>query len=373
MNQPTLRPKNPNFSSGPCTKRPGWSLDVLESGLVGRSHRSADGLAKLQEAINQTRKVLDIPEDYKLAIVPGSATGAMEMAFWSLLGPRAVDVFSCDVFGGRWVNDVVNRLQLPNVRVFEADYGDLPDLQQVNSDNDIVFVWNATSSGVWVPDGNWLPRQREGLVFCDAVSAVFVADLPWEQLDVTAFSWQKALGGEAGQGMLVLSPRALARLESYTPKWPVPGLFRLDNENIFCGVTNSTPSLLEVEDFLDALSWAERIGGMPALRQRVQNNFNTISAWVEKTDWVEFLAKDPASRSPLSVCLTLEGGWPMVKEMVAKLAVENVAFDIKGHKQAPANIRIWCGPTIETSDISSLLPWLEWSFAEVSGTHRVAC
>ena len=369
----------PRFSSGPCAKRPGWSLRALEDALVGRSHRASDAKARLVEVIDLSRELLGLPADWRLGIVPASDTGAFEMAMWSLLGARGVDVLAWESFGKGWVGDIVSQLKLDDVRKLEADYGTLPDLSQVLPERDVVFTWNGTTSGVRVPNGDWISDDREGLVLCDATSAVFAMDLPWDKLDVVTWSWQKVLGGEGQHGMLALSPRAVVRLQTYTPAWPLPKIFRLTKggklmEGIFKGETINTPSMLCVEDVLDALRWAKSLGGSVVLVARSEKNLARIAAWVAKTDWVEFLAADPAVRSPTSVCLKIVDPWfsgldetaqrAFAKSIAAVLAREGVAFDIAAYRDAPPGLRIWAGATIETDDIDALLPWLDWAFAE---------
>ncbi|MDP6239271.1 MAG: phosphoserine transaminase [Alphaproteobacteria bacterium] len=377
--KPGRKSAMPRFSSGPCAKRPGWSLRALEDALVGRSHRASDARARLVEVIDLSRELLGLPADWRLGIVPASDTGAFEMAMWSLLGARGVDVLAWESFGKGWVGDIVSQLKLDDVRKLEADYGTLPDLSQVLPERDVVFTWNGTTSGVRVPNGDWISDDREGLVLCDATSAVFAMDLPWDKLDVVTWSWQKVLGGEGQHGMLALSPRAVVRLQTYTPAWPLPKIFRLTKggklmEGIFKGETINTPSMLCVEDVLDALRWAKSLGGSAALVARSERNLARIAAWVAKTDWVEFLAADPAVRSPTSVCLKIVDPWfsgldetaqrAFAKSIAAVLAREGVAFDIAAYRDAPPGLRIWAGATIETDDIDALLPWLDWAFAE---------
>ncbi len=378
--KPATRPANPCFSSGPCAKRPGWSVDQLADALVGRSHRSKPGKAKLGAVIDRSRAILGIPDDWRIGIVPASDTGAVEMALWSLLGARPVDLFSWESFGAGWVTDTVKQLKLKDARVFEAPYGALPDLAQWNPKHDIVFTWNGTTSGVRVPDGNWIPDDREGLTICDATSAVFAMDLPWKKLDVVTWSWQKAMGGEAAHGMLVLSPRAVERLTSYTPPWPLPKIFRMISggklsEAIFKGDTINTPSMLCVEDALDGLEWAERIGGLKGLIGRADANLAAIARWVKESIWAEFLAEDPAIRSSTSVCLKIVDPWldgldekvaaGVPKRIAALLEAEGVAFDIDAYRDAPPGLRIWAGSTVETADLEALFPWLDWAFAKV--------
>jgi phosphoserine aminotransferase len=367
MQKPARRPKSPHFSSGPCAKRPGWSLAALERALVGRSHRAKEGKARLEEVIDRTRAVLGIPAECRIAIVPASDTGAVEMALWSLLGARGVDLLTWESFGEGWVTDVTKQLKLSDVRVLRADYGKLPDLRRVDAARDVVFTWNGTTSGVRVPDGDWIASDRQGLTICDATSAVFAMDLPWQKLDVVTWSWQKVLGGEAAHGMLVLSPRAVERLETHTPPWPLPKIFRLTSkgkisEGVFKGETINTPSMLCVEDQVDALKWAENIGGLSALIRRSEENLATIAAWVEKTTWVTFLPETAAIRSSTSVCLTCD----RAKEIAQKLEAEGVAYDIGAYRDAPPGLRIWAGATVEKSDIEALLPWLDWAREEVT-------
>jgi len=382
MPKPDLRPGNPNFSSGPCAKRPGWSLAGLEGALLGRSHRSKEGKEKLVAVIERSRRLLGIPADYRIAIVPASDTGAVEMALWSLLGARGVDMLAWEVFGEGWVTDVVEHLKLADVRVFRADYGKLPDLRLADTDRDVVFTWNGTTTGARVPDGDWIKPDRQGLTICDATSAIFSVNLPWERLDVTTWSWQKVLGGEAAHGMLVLSPHAVARLLSHTPPWPLPKIFRLThdgklNEAVFRGETINTPSMLCVEDQLDALGWAESIGGLPALIRRCEASLAVIAAWVERTPWIRFLVEEPAIRSTTSVCLAFTAPWfqaldrdsqlATVRKFAGLVAAEGAGFDIAGHRDAPPGLRIWTGATVEAADVAALLPWLDWAYAEL---HR---
>jgi len=385
--RPSSRPANPNFSSGPCTKRPGWSLDRLEGAVLGRSHRAAPAKARLNEVIERSRALLGLPDDYLLGIVPGSDTGAFEMAMWSLLGARGVDVLAWEAFGKGWLSDVTKQLWLDDVRVLEVDYGALPDLGQVAPDRDVVFTWNGTTSGVRVPDGDWIAADRTGLTLCDATSAVFAMDLPWDKLDAVTWSWQKVLGGEGAHGMLALSPRAVARLESHTPPWPMPKVFRLTKggkliDGIFRGETINTPSLLCVEDALDGLAWAAESGGLDGLIERSEGNLATIAAWVEATDWVDFLARDPASRSCTSVChrivdpwfagLSAEAQGAAAKRIAALLDAEGVAHDIGSYRDALPGLRIWAGATVENDDVASLLPWLDWAFATVKSEATAA-
>lgn len=375
--RPDRRPERPNFSSGPCAKRPGWSLDALSGAELGRSHRSRDGKAKLKLAIDRTRQVLGVPDDYLIGIVPGSDTGAFEMAMWSLLGARGVDALGWESFGKGWVTDTVSQLKLEDLRTMEADYGELPDLSRVDTDRDVIFAWNGTTSGVRVPDGDWIAADRAGLTLCDATSAAFAQELPWDKLDVVTYSWQKVLGGEAAHGMLILGPRAVERLETYTPPWPMPKVFRLTkggklSAGIFKGSTINTPSLLCVEDYLDALTWAEEVGGLEALRARADSNLATVDAWVGRTPWVDFLAADPAIRSNTSVCLKIvdpafaaldaEKRAAVPKRIAALLEAEGVAYDIGSYRAAPPGLRIWCGATVERADVEALLPWLDWAY-----------
>jgi phosphoserine aminotransferase len=385
--KPTEKPRRPHFSSGPCAKRPGWSPELLAGAELARSHRSAPAKAKLEAAIDGTRRLLRIPDSHRIGIVPASDTGAVELALWSLLGARGVDVLAWESFGHGWVTDIVKQLGLEDVRVLTADYGALPDLATVDFDRDVVFCWNGTTSGVRVPDGEWIADARQGLTIADATSAAFAIDLPWEKLDVATFSWQKVLGGEAQHGMLALGPRAVERLESHTPAWPLPKIFRLTkggklNQGIFEGATINTPSMLVVEDYLDALRWAEGIGGLDALMARTEASLARIGEWVAATPWVDFLARTAASRSPTSVCLAVVDPWftaleesaqrATIEEIAAKLEAEAVALDIAGYRDAPPGLRIWCGATVESEDVRALLPWLDWAFAEVKASFRPA-
>jgi len=375
LDRPTRWPARPNFSSGPCAKRPGWTAQTLASALVGRSHRSPPGKERLKLAIDTTHTLLELPADYRLAIVPGSDTGAFEMALWSMLGARGVDVLAWEEFGRRWVRDVVSELKLPDVRVLEADYGCLPDLSAADFDRDVIFAWNGTAAGVRVPDADWIAADRRGLTFVDATSAVFAQAIDWAKVDVATFSWQKVLGGEAAHGMIVLSPRALARLEEYRPVWPIPKLFRLAeagriDEGIFSGVTINTPSMLCVEDYLDALAWGRSIGGLRALQARADANAEVLFEWIARTPWIANLAADPATRSNTSVCLRfteIEGGADAARlagRMASLLAAEGVAYDIGAYRTAPAGLRIWCGSTVERADLVALVPWLDWAYAK---------
>jgi phosphoserine aminotransferase len=384
--KPVARPHRAHFSSGPCAKRPGYSLENLKAAELGRSHRSKPGKAKLKLAIDETRAVLGVPDNYLIGIVAASDTGAFEMAMWSMLGARGVDVLAWESFGKDWVTDVVKQLQIPGARVLDAPYGALPDLAKVDFNHDVIFTWNGTTSGVRVPDGNWIAADREGLTFCDATSAAFAQDLDWPKLDVVTFSWQKVLGGEAQHGMLILSPRAAARLESYTPAWPMPKLFRMTkggkvNLDIFEGATINTPSMLCVEDYIDALRWAKGLGGWRALQERSNANFAVIADWVARTAWVDFLAMDPATRSNTSVCLKIvdpelssfDAQAAVAKQIAAILEKEGVAMDIGAYRDAPPGLRIWAGATVERSDLEVLMPWLGWAFAGAkSGLAKAA-
>ncbi|MCT8268041.1 phosphoserine transaminase [Afifella sp. JA880] len=388
ISQPAERPANPRFSSGPTAKRPGWTLDALSDAFLGRSHRSKGGKAKLKQAIEETRDILGVPADYKIGIVPASDTGAVEMALWSMLGARGVDVLAWESFGSGWVTDVVKQLKLEDTRTLKAEYGALVDLGEVDFSRDVVFTWNGTTSGVRVPDGKWIPADREGLTICDATSAAFAQKLPFDKLDVVTFSWQKVLGGEAQHGMLILSPRAVERLESYTPAWPMPKIFRMVkggklNAEIFEGATINTPSMLAVEDYLDGLAWARSVGGLNGLVGRADANFAVISDWVAKTSWVDFLAHEPAIRSNTSVCLVIVDDEvkalseaeqaAFAKALTARLDKEGVAFDIGAYRDAPAGLRIWCGGTVEKADLEKLTPWLDWAFAtEKSALKKAA-
>ena len=369
--KPAERPANPHFSSGPCAKPPGWTPDTLTNAFLGRSHRSAEGKARLKYAIDLTRTVLQVPDDHLIGIVPASDTGAVEIALWNLLGARGTDMLAWESFGKGWVTDVVKQLKLEDVRLIEADYGHLPDLSEVNSDRDIVFTWNGTTSGVRVPDADWIAADRAGLTVCDATSAAFAQALDFDRLDVVTYSWQKVLGGEAAHGMLILSPRAVERLTSYAPPWPMPKIFRLTKggeliNGIFRGETINTPSMLCVEDYINALEWAEAVGGLPALIDRADSNAAVLNAWVERTGWIEHLAIDPATRSNTSVCLKLAGdnaSPDLPKTMVKLLDAEGAAYDIGAYRDAPPGLRIWCGATVETASLETLLPWLEWAYA----------
>jgi phosphoserine aminotransferase len=384
MKEPSIKPSRPNFASGPCAKRPGWSVDALSAAFVGRSHRSTFGKARLAEVIERSRVLLGIPSDYRVGIVPASDTGAVEMVLWSMLGARGVDMLAWESFGSGWVTDVTKQLKLADVRRHEADYGSLPDLAQVDPARDVVFAWNGTTSGVRVPNGDWISAERQGLTICDATSAVYAMPLPWDKLDAVTWSWQKVLGGEAAHGMLVLSPRAVERLESYTPPWPLPKLFRMTkggklNEDLFKGSTINTPSMLCVEDALDSLRWAESVGGLSALIARSVDNLRVLSRWVDRTPWIEFLARDPAYRSSTSICFSLTEPWfqafskeakmAYVKKLTGLLDKKGVAYDIASYVEAPPGLRIWGGSTIESSDLEALTPWLEWAYAEARDNH----
>jgi phosphoserine aminotransferase len=378
---PAMRPARPEFSSGPCAKRPGWNLANLQGAVVGRSHRSKIGKARLKAAIDQTREMLGVPDDYLVGIVPASDTGAVEMALWSLLGPRPVQVLAWESFGKDWVTDIVSQLKIRDAETLTAPYGRLPDLSKVRADADVIFTWNGTTSGVRVPNADFIAADRQGLSICDATSAVFAQTVDWAKLDVVTFSWQKVLGGEAAHGMLVLSPRAVERLETYTPPWPMPKLFRMTskgkvNRDIFEGATINTPSMLAVEDYLDALKWAASIGGLPVLLAKADANFDVLDRWVGRTAWIDFLAEAPATRSNTSVCLKIvdprvtalpeDGQADFAKRLAALLEKERVALDAGAYRDAPPGIRIWCGATVEASDLEALTPWLDWAFATVA-------
>jgi phosphoserine aminotransferase len=387
IERPARAPANPRFSSGPTAKRPGWSPQALHNAVLGQSHRAKPGKARLAKAIEDTRRLLNVPADYRIGIVPASDTGAMEMVLWSLLGPRGVDCLAWESFGKGWVSDIVKQLKLKDVRQIEAPYGRLPDLAQVDFDRDVVFTWNGTTSGVKLPDGDWIAADRAGLTICDATSAAFAQPLPFDKLDVVTFSWQKVLGGEAQHGMLILSPRAVERLEGYSPAWPMPKIFRMTQggkliEGIFKGETINTPSMLCVEDYLDALAWADSIGGLEALFARADRNTALITEWVARTPWIDFLAVDPATRSNTSVCLVItdpevavlpaDRQAAIAKAIATRLEAEGVALDIGGYRDAPAGLRIWCGATVEAADIEALLPWLDWAFARERAALRQA-
>ena len=375
---PDIRPARPDFSSGPCAKRPGYSLQALEDAVLGRSHRSKPGKAKLAQAIEKTRAILGVPEGYHIGIVPASDTGAYEMAMWSLLGARGLDILGWESFGKGWITDAVKQLKLDDVRVMEAEYGELPDLAAVDFSRDVAFTWNGTTSGVRVPNGDWIADDREGLTLCDATSAAFAMPLPWDKLDVTTYSWQKVLGGEGAHGMIILSPRAVARLESYTPPWPLPKIFRLTKggkliDGIFRGETINTPSLLAVEDYLDTLNWADSLGGLDGLLGRVAANNKVLNEWVAATEWVANLCTEPANQSTTSVCLKIVDAdvlamdadvqAALAKRIAALLDGEGVAYDIGAYRDAPAGLRIWAGATVDAADLAALTPWLDWAFA----------
>jgi phosphoserine aminotransferase len=378
VNRPAVRPARPFFSSGPCAKRPGWTPEALNNALVGRSHRSKPGKAKLKDAIERTKKLLGIPANYKVGIMPASDTGAMEMAMWSMLGPMEVDIFAWESFGEDWVTDTVKQLKL-KAHVHKAAYGEIPELKTAKN-RDVVFTWNGTTSGVKVPGGDWIPADRDGITICDATSAAFAMELPWDKLDVTTFSWQKVLGGEAAHGMLVLSPNAVTRMESYTPHWPMPKIFRMTKggklvDGIFEGETINTPSMLAVEDYLDALTWAESVGGLRGLIKRSNDNLGVLDSWTRKSGWAGFLAKDQAIRSNTSVCIKITDPWfaslndeakaDAAKKIASVLEKEGVALDIAGYRSAPPGLRIWCGATVDTADLEALTPWLDWAWAQV--------
>src|SRR5215472_6874685 len=385
--KPTRRPANPCFSSGPCAKRPGWTPQALSNTLVGRSHRSSLGLAQCVEVIERSRALLQIPADYQVAIVPASDTGAVEMALWSLLGARGVDLLSWENFGEGWVGDVTEQLRLPDMRVLHAPYGKLPDLSQVSPDRDVVFVWNGTTSGVRVPNGDWIAADRRGLTICDATSAAFAMRLPWDKLDVVTWSWQKALGGEAAHGMIALGPRAVERLESYTPPWPLPKIFRMTAKGkltagLFRGETINTPSMLCIEDALDSLRWAESVGGLEGCVARAEGNLALVADWVARTPWVEFLAEDPATLSCTSPCIMITDPWfrdldpetrfTTNRRMLARLDREGVGYDLATHRASPPGIRIWTGATVENSDVEALLPWLDWAWEQERDAAKAA-
>ena len=384
---PAVRPRVPHFSSGPCAKRPGWTSQALSDAFLGRSHRSKPGKAKLKRAIDLTREVLQVPADYRIGIVPASDTGAVEMALWSLLGARPITMLAWESFGEGWVSDIAKELKLKDATLMRAPYGELPDLSKVDPASDIVFTWNGTTSGVRVPNADWIKTDRAGLTICDATSAAFAQPLDWPKLDVVTFSWQKALGGEAAHGMLILSPRAVARLENYSPPWPLPKIFRMTkggkiNEGIFQGETINTPSMLCLEDYLDALEWAKSAGGLPALQSRADANTKVITDWVARTPWVDFLAREPSQRSNTSVCLKVvdpavtklpaEAQAAFVKSLAAALDKEGVAYDIDAYRDAPSGLRIWCGSTIERSDVEALVLWLDWAYAKAKDASAKA-
>ena len=384
MTKPLTAPRRPEFSSGPCAKRPGWKTDALNDALLGRSHRSKPGKGKLKHAIDKTREILGVPEGYRIGIVPASDTGAVEMALWSMLGARGVDMLAWESFGAGWVTDVAKQLKLEDVNIYTAEYGELPDLDQVDTDRDVVFTWNGTTSGVKVPNADWIKDDREGLTICDATSAAFAMDLPFEKLDVVTYSWQKVLGGEAAHGVLILGPRAVERLENYTPSWPLPKIFRLTKggkliEGIFEGATINTPSMLCVEDYIDALEWADSIGGLKGLIAKSEANLKVVADWVEASDWAAFLAADPATISNTSVCLKVVDPWlasldadaqaAVPKKLASMLDAEGVAFDIGAYRDAPPGLRIWAGATVEAEDLQALTAWLDWAYGEVKASH----
>lgn len=382
--KPETKPNRPYFSSGPCSKRPGWSLTALEDALVGRSHRAKPAKARIAEVIDLSKEILQVPEDYLCAIVPASDTGAVEMAMWSLLGARGVELLAWESFGSGWVTDAIKQLKLKNTKTRLADYGKLPDLKAVDFENDVVFTYNGTTSGVRVPNLDWIPDERAGLTICDATSAVFAMDLDYSKLDVVTWSWQKVMGGEGAHGMLLLSPRAVERLESYTPAWPLPKIFRMTKggkliSGLFSGATINTVSMLCVEDALDGLKWAQSTGGLSGLIQRSKANLDCLAEWVDQTDWIDFLADDPKTRSSTSICLKIVAPWytelpieqqaQLAKSLVARLEAEGVALDFGSYRDAPAGLRIWGGATVETSDIRALLPWLDWAFDQIQAEH----
>ena len=383
--KPETKPNRPYFSSGPCSKRPGWSLAALEDALVGRSHRAKPAKARIADVIDRSKEILQIPEDYLCAIVPASDTGAVEMAMWSLLGARGVELLAWESFGSGWVTDALKQLKLEHAKTRLADYGKLPDLQAVDFENDVVFTYNGTTSGVRVPNLDWIPDNRAGLTICDATSAVFAMDLDYSKLDVVTWSWQKVMGGEGAHGMLVLSPRAVERLESYTPEWPLPKIFRMTKggqliSGLFSGATINTVSMLCIEDALDGLKWAESIGGLSGLIQRSQANLASLAAWVDQSDWIDFLAEDTETRSNTSICLKIIAPWytalpsdqqaKLAKKFVSLLEAEGVALDFGSYRDAPAGLRIWGGATVETSDIEALLPWLDWAFNQIQAEAK---
>ncbi|MDD2804951.1 MAG: phosphoserine transaminase [Elusimicrobiales bacterium] len=383
MEKPTLKPKCPNFSSGPCAKRPGWTVDALKNALVGRSHRSKEGKARLQEVSDRMKAVLKLPADYRIGVVAGSDTGAVELAMWTLLGPRSVDIFGWEAFSKGWITDAVKYLKLKNVNEYKADFGKLPDLSKANPQNDIIFTWNGTTSGVKVPDLNWIPKNHEGLMICDATSGVFAMDIDFTRLDVVTFSWQKVLGGEAAHGVIILSPKAVKRMEEQNAKitWPVPKIFRLvDEKKLLPGEleysTINTPSMLCVEDAIDALKWADTVGGLAGLVKRSTANLAAFERWVEKSSWISFLAETKETRSNTSVCFKIKADWfqklsdedkvKAAKKLTSMLDKEGVAKDINSYGKAPAGIRVWCGATVETSDIEALIPWLDWAYEQTA-------
>jgi phosphoserine aminotransferase len=380
MDKPNIKPKNPNFSSGPCSKRPGWDISVLKNSQTGRSHRSKECKKKLKEVIVKSKQILKLPDSYNLAIMPGSNTGALEAAMWSLLGYKDVDVLAWENFGNDWAIDILEQLKIGNVNSHRADYGKLPDLNKVNFNNDVIFVWNGTTSGVCVPDAKWIPDNREGLTICDATSAIFAMDIDFNKLDVITWSWQKVLGGEAAHGMLALSPRAIKRLETYTPRWPIPKLFRISNnkkliKGIFEGSTINTPSMICVEDVLDSLSWAESIGGTDELKKISNKNLQIVTDWVNSSDWIEFMCDEPKARSSTSITLQIKDEWfnkfsederkDLIKKIVSQLYEEGVVYDINGYPKAPPSLRLWGGATVNNRDMKILLPWIDWAYKNI--------
>ena len=380
MDKPNIKPKNPNFSSGPCSKRPGWDISVLKNSQTGRSHRSKECKKKLKEVIVKSKQILKLPDSYNLAIMPGSNTGALEAAMWSLLGYKGVDVLAWENFGNDWAIDILKQLKIGNVNNHKADYGKLPDLNKVNFNNDVIFVWNGTTSGVCVPDAKWIPDNREGLTICDATSAIFAMDIDFNKLDVITWSWQKVLGGEAAHGMLALSPRAIKRLETYTPQWPIPKLFRISNnkkliKGIFEGSTINTPSMICVEDALDSLSWVESIGGTDELKKISNKNLQIVTDWVNSSDWIEFMCDEPKARSSTSITLQIKDEWfnkfsedeqkDLIKKIVSQLYEEGVVYDINGYPKAPPSLRLWGGATVNNRDMKILLPWIDWAYKNI--------
>ncbi len=380
MDKPNIKPKNPNFSSGPCSKRPGWDISVLKNSQTGRSHRSKECKKKLKEVIVKSKQILKLPDSYNLAIMPGSNTGALEAAMWSLLGYKGVDVLAWENFGNDWAIDILKQLKIGNVNNHKADYGKLPDLNKVNFNNDVIFVWNGTTSGVCVPDAKWIPDNREGLTICDATSAIFAMDIDFNKLDVITWSWQKVLGGEAAHGMLALSPRAIKRLETYTPQWPIPKLFRISNnkkliKGIFEGSTINTPSMICVEDVLDSLGWVESIGGTDELKKISNKNLQIVTDWVNSSDWIEFMCDEPKARSSTSITLQIKDEWfnkfsedeqkDLIKKIVSQLYEEGVVYDINGYPKAPPSLRLWGGATVNNGDMKILLPWIDWAYKNI--------
>ena len=378
--KPSIRPQNPNFSSGPCSKRPGWTLEALSDATLGRSHRSKLGKAKLAEAIELSKEILQIPSDYRLGIVPASDTGAVEMAMWTMLGQRGVDVVAWESFGKGWVTDALKQLKLEDINTYEADYGQIPDLSKIDTDRDVVFTWNGTTSGAKVPNGDWIKDDRQGLTICDATSAAFAMEIPWQKIDVLTYSWQKVMGGEAAHGVIILSPRAVERLESYTPDRPLPKIFRLTKggkliEGIFEGSTINTPSMICVEDAIDGLKWAKSIGGLSKLIERSNSNLQVLENWAAKSDWIDFLVEDKSIRSNTSICLKIVDKWyqslskeeqtAKAKELVSLMAKEGIAYDIGSYRDAPPGLRIWGGATVESKDMEALTQWLDWGFSQI--------